>query len=192
MADLEAAFSELEIARGSPKSVRRAFSRFVDLTQRLTSAMRKVFSSERNAAWDANSFPGWTPVTEFLKWLRNHDQHQLPLRISVHERHFYELPHMPGELIPFEGTWVLDNQLDDVLPNGITFRPADPVSGEPMEPISPARVEYQYLLQWPDEEARLMLQAIGTTDVHLLSESALNTLRAYHAYFSGCLTSNER
>jgi hypothetical protein len=37
-ADLRDALADLHDARGSPKRVRRSFSRFVELSQRLTSA----------------------------------------------------------------------------------------------------------------------------------------------------------
>lgn len=187
MADLEEAIQALEAARGSPKEVRRAFSRFVDLTQRLTSVMRAEFHRITGRKWNATTFAGWNSVTEFFKWLRNHDQHDSPIRISVHERHFYEVPGFPGGVFPFEGTWVLSDQLDDGLPDGITFTPIDQATGAALPPIAPVRVEYQYLIQWPSEESRLLLQAIGTTDVHQLSAACIAVLREYHGHYISAL-----
>ena|GEM_PF-5819308 len=43
-ADIEDAFAKLNVARDSPRDIRRAFSQFVDLSQKLTSAMRRDFS----------------------------------------------------------------------------------------------------------------------------------------------------
>jgi hypothetical protein len=43
-ADLSDAYAALVASQHSPREVRRAFVRFVDLSQKLTSAMRKDFS----------------------------------------------------------------------------------------------------------------------------------------------------
>lgn len=181
--DLRDALHDLDAARGSPKQVRRAFSRFVDLTQKLTSAMRTDFSRVKGAQWSAAAFNGWNNVTEFFKWMRNQDQHDLPIHISVHERHFYELPNQPGQLFPFEGTWNLSDQMTDQLPGGITFYPTDPATGEAKEPIAPVRIEYQYLVQLSSEPIRKRLQVIGTTDVHQLSAACFAVLSQYHDHF---------
>jgi hypothetical protein len=186
-ADLRDAFHALEAARGSPKEVRRAFSRFVDLTQRLTSAMRTDFSHVKGRRWEAKSFAGWNKITEFFKWLRNEDQHELPIRISVHERRFYELPGFPDKLFPFEGTWTLADQMTDDHPDGITFYPVDPATGKQLDPVAPVRVEYQYLIQPHSEAARSRLHEIGTTDVHQLSGACFAVLADYHEYFSASL-----
>jgi hypothetical protein len=183
-ADLRDALQELDAARGSPKEVRRAFSRFADLTQRLTAAMRKDYSELKGEHWRAASFPGWNDVTNFFKWLRNQDQHGVPIRISVHERHFYPLPGRPGEAFPFEGTWTLEDQLADTPPQGaITFNPVDPSTGATLDPVPPLRIEYQYLVQLSSEALRKRLQTIGTTDMHLLCARCFETLVWYHEYF---------
>lgn len=182
-ADLRDALQALEAARGSPKQVRRAFSRFVDLTQRLTAAMRTDFSRAKAGRWNAASFAGWNQVSEFFKWLRNQDQHQLPIRISVHERRFYAVPGDPTRLFPFEGTWTLADQLTDDHPDGITFYPVDPSTGAQLDPVPPVKVEYQYLVQPHSEAALKRLRAIGTTDVHQLSAACFAVLSEYHDYF---------
>ena len=182
-ADLRDALGDLDAARGSPKRVRRAFSRFVDLTQKLTAAMRTDYSRVKGASWPAAIFTGWNNVTEFFKWMRNQDQHDLPIHISVHERHFYELPEYPGRLIPFEGTWTLKDQLSDENPSGITFYPGDPSKGEATKPLEPVRIEYQYLVQLSSETIRKKLQAIGTTDMHQLSAACFAVMSDYHDHF---------
>ena len=111
------------------------------------------------------------------------DQHDLPVRISVHERHFYEVPGHPGEVFPFEGTWLLSDQLTDEISSGITFYPGDPETGVPLESVAPIRIEYQYLLQWQSEVARRKLHALGTTDVHQLSVAYFTVLKDYNQHF---------
>lgn len=182
-ADLRDALAELRDSRSSPREVRRAFVRFVDLTQRLTSAMRTDYSRTGRGAWAASEFAGWSPVTDYFKWLRNQDQHDTPIRVSVHERRFYAVPGFDGELFPVEGTWVLGDQLADRPPDGITFYPTDPLTGKALDPVAPVRIEYQYLVQPHSEDSRLRLQAIGTTDLHWLSTECFAVLEKYHAFY---------
>ncbi|MGH7655743.1 MAG: hypothetical protein ACREN6_13880 [Gemmatimonadaceae bacterium] len=182
-ADLRDALRELEATRGSPKDVRRAFSRFVDLTQRLTASMRTDFSRAGKGKWQASAFPGWNAVTEFFKWMRNQDQHELPIHISVHERRFQEVPGQVGRLFSFEGTWILADQLSDAPPQGITFYPADPVTGKQLSSAPPVKVEYQFLVQPRSEPARTRLHGIGTTDVHQLSAACFSVLSQYYDFF---------
>jgi hypothetical protein len=182
--DLHDALAALEVARGSPNEVRRAFSRYVDLTQRLTSAMRKDFSRLKQEKWAASSFAGWNNVTAFFKWLRNEDQHAAPIYISVLERHFYRISPEQEQLFVFEGTWVLNDQMTEAPPDGITLRPADPVTGGMSEVIvEPVRVEHQYLLQPRTQEAQAQMQLAGTSDVHQLSNACFIVLREYHEHF---------
>ena len=91
-ADLKDAFAALGAARGSPKDVHRAFTRFLELSQKLTAAMRKDASWLGKGKWIASSFPGWTPATEFIKYLRNEDQHGDQVFLSVHERRYFQIP----------------------------------------------------------------------------------------------------
>lgn len=182
--DLRDALAALEVARGSPKDVRRAFSRYVDLTQRLTSAMRKDFSSLRQEKWAASSFTGWNNITAFFKWLRNEDQHAAPIYISVHERRFYRIFPDQEQLFVFEGTWVLNDQMTEAPPDGITFHPANPVTGSIFEAIvEPVCIEYQYLLQPRTQEAQAQVQLAGTSDVHQLSNACFIVLSKYHEHF---------
>jgi len=182
--DLEDALSELEAERQSPKQVRRLFSRFVDLTQRLTSAMRKDFSRIKSKKWIAETFSGWNNVTDFFKWLRGEDQHNLPIFISVHERRFYEVASIPGKPFIFEGTWTLSDQMTEAPPNGMTFYPIDPRTGNFAEvSTEPLRIEYQYLLQPRTDKAKSQIASVGTPDVHKLSRACFNVLAQYYEYF---------
>lgn len=66
-ADLVASHDDLAAARKSPVKVRRAFSRFVDLTQELTAAMRREFKARTGLDWQASDFPGWNSVTDLFQ-----------------------------------------------------------------------------------------------------------------------------
>ena len=91
-ADLADAHATLIASRKSPREIRRAFVHFVDLSQKLTSAMRKDFSKLALGNWEASAFQGWTPVTKLLKHLRNEDQHGHQIYISVRERRYFPVP----------------------------------------------------------------------------------------------------
>lgn len=182
--DLSDAIGALEQARGSPKEVRRAFSRFADLTQRLTSAMRLDYSRVKISNWNATAFIGWNTVTDFFKWLRNEDQHGDQSYISVHERRFYPVDRTESKLFVFEGTWNLIDQNTDQPPDGITFHPVDPETGSISDVVvSPVRIEHFYILQARSNEATSRLRQAGTSDVHLLSRSCFDTLSQYYAFF---------
>jgi len=183
-ADLSDAHRELEIARGSPKSVRRCFSRYVDLTQRLTAAMRTDFSRKKAGKWVASDFTGWTDDTAFLKWLRNEDQHANQIYVSVHERHFYKLEPAGDRLFVFEGTWALIDQLTDTVPGGMTMHLPDPATGEISDVVvQPMRVEYQYLLQPRTQEATEWITKLGNSDICQLADRSFAVLTEYHAFF---------
>ena len=75
--------------------------------------MRMDFSRLKQSKWEAKKFMGWTVDTEFLKWLRNQDQHESQIYISVHQRNSYRLMATGERLLVFAGTWVLVDQLTD-------------------------------------------------------------------------------
>ncbi len=190
--DLQDAFTALEVARGSPKNVRRAFSLFIALTQKLTAAMRRDYSRLNNGSWQASSFAEWTPVTDLVKYLRNEDQHSDQVFISVHERRFFPIPTdlplpvavEPGKLFVFEGTWHLTDQLLDAPPEGITTYSFDPKTGQPtQQEIAPVKIERQYILQARSDEARSKIQEAGLADVHDLAVAAFLTLSKYFQFF---------
>lgn len=190
--DLRDALETLNRERDSPRNVRRAFSRFVELSQKLTSAMRKDYSRLKAEKWKASDFSSWNPVTDLIKHLRNEDQHGDQISISVHERRFYPLPTdlplpitiQPGQLWVFEGTWNLDDQLLDAIPEGITSYAIDPATLRPTDrEIAPVRVERLYILQARSEEAQSKLQAAGTADIHAIAQRAFAIFSEYYGFF---------
>ena len=155
-ADLCDAHATLVACRESPREVRRAFVRFIDLSQKLTSAMRKDFSRLERGSWEASKFPSWTPVTELLKHLRNEDQHGNQIYISVHERRHFPLPENlppgfarpPSHTFVFEGTWELTDQLLEDPPDGIETFEVNPMTGQPTgRPMPLLKLERFYILQ---------------------------------------------
>ena len=191
-ADLADAHATLFASRRSPREVRRAFVRFVDLTQKLTSAMRKDFSKLGRGKWEAASFSGWTPVTELLKHLRNEDQHGNQIYISVHERRYFPVPENlpvgfarpPSNNFVFEGTWELTDQLLEDPPEGIETFEINPMTGQPTgRPMPLLKLERFYILQARSEKNRELIAVAGLIDVHDISAAAFATLGEYHAHF---------
>lgn len=182
--DLQDALSELDDAITSPKRVRRCFSRFVDLTQRLTSAMRIESKSRAGVEWQAARFGGWNEVTALFKDLRNEEQHERQIYISVQETRYFELFGPGGGRVAASGTWQLTDQLLEKPPDALKMFDSDPETGERTNTEIPhCAVAYRYLIQPREAKLRARLQAIGTADLHQLSGACMSTLREYHAFF---------
>ena len=191
-ADLKDAFATLEADRGSPKNIRRDFSRFIELSQKLTAAMRRDATRLGKGNWAASSFTGWTPIAELIKYLRNEDQHGDQVFLSVHERRHLPVPtnlppgfHVePDRTFVFEGTWTLNDQLLDAPPEGITAYEVDPRTGQPTgREMEILKTERNYILQARSREAKKKIAAAGTFDVHEIATSAFSTLTSYFQFF---------
>ncbi len=191
-ADLKDAYADLEAARDSPKEARRAFSRFIELSQKLTGAMRKDASRIGKGKWVASSFSGWNPVTELIKYLRNEDQHNDQVFLSVHERRHFPVPPnlppgfqvKPDKTLVFEGTWRLTDQLLDAPPDGISTCEINPTTGQPTgKEMQLLKVERYYILQARSDKAKQKIAAAGSVDIHVLAKSAFSTLTNYFQFF---------
>lgn len=187
-ADLQDALSELKEAITSPKRIRRCFSRFVDLTQRLTSAMRKESKSRAGVEWQAARFGGWNEVTALFKDLRNEEQHERQIYISVHETRYFELFGPGAGRIATSGTWQLSDQLLEKPPDALKLFDSDPETGQMTNTEIPhCDVTYRYLIQPREAKLAARLQSIGTADLHELSGACMSTLREYHTFFRACI-----
>lgn len=146
--DLSDALASLQGVRESPKDVRRALTRFVELSQKLTGVMRKEFEELTGQKWNASGFGGWNDTSELFKQLRNLDQHEGPITIQVHERQYYPVGMEGHATVVFEGTWDLDDQLSSRPPVGMKLVPADPDTGGPSETetLVIERREYEFHL----------------------------------------------
>jgi hypothetical protein len=184
LADLEDALAALDAAVSSPKLVRQCFSRFVELTQRLTSARRKEASARTGRSWEAKYFDGWNEITSLFKELRNEEQHSRQIYISVHETRYYELFGPGGGRIAYSGTWQLTDQLAANPPDGMKLFDSDPITGARTNiEIPHCAVGYRYLIQARDDKLAARLKAIGKTELHELSGSCMQILRRYHAFY---------
>lgn len=184
LADLEDAFKALNSAVSSPKLVRQSFSRFVELTQRLTAVMRKDWSARRGGTWAANTFPGWNATTALFKELRNQEQHEQQIYISVEETRYYELFGPGGGRIAYSGTWKLTDQLAASPPDWMRLYDSDPVTGAKTNVEIPhCAVAYKYLLQPRDHRTAELVRAAGKSGIHELSSTCMTTLREYCAFY---------
>lgn len=172
------------MARPSPKQVRRTFSRFIELTQRLTSVMRRESKAKTGVEWKASEFLGWNEVTSLFKHLRNEEQHERQVRISVNETRYFEPFGEGGGTIAFSGTWELTDQLAEKPPDGLRLMDSDPDTGAPTNnQILHCDISYRYLIQSNDAKLVAWLDSTGTSDVHELSHRCVEVLKSYHAFF---------
>lgn len=81
MQDLRDSLDKLIKSKNSPKNTRKAFSEFVNLSQKLTSVMRKNSKTD----WNASEFQGWNEITELFKKLRNYEEHVEIIKAEIQE-----------------------------------------------------------------------------------------------------------
>lgn len=87
--DLTRANKKLRHQHTNPDAVRRRFTEFVTVSQKLTGVMRKEYADLTGGKWEPKTFPGWNPVTEVFKKLRNVDQHEYLIRIIIVQSQVY-------------------------------------------------------------------------------------------------------
>ena len=188
--DLCDVVSSLDAVRSSPKEVRRHLSRYVELSQRLTSAMRKDFSRRGRGKWHASSFPEWTPSTELLKYLRNQDQHGEQVFITVHDRHYYDIPDdveiagIPGRNMIVDSRWQMTDQTLDRPPEGLEVRLRYP--GSPLqsgEVLLPTRTESSFVLYPRTREDERQINAAGVTDIYAFVNETFAVLTKYYEFY---------
>lgn len=181
-ADLEACCSELQNARRSPRDVRRLFARFVTLGQQLTGVMRREFQAVKGRPWQPATFPGWTPVTNLFKELRNVDQHEGMIQVLVHESATAQTD--LGALVTLSGTWELHDQLASDSPGGLVALREDPATGGPSENQYPiVDRSFRFLIHARTDKIRDLLDSAGRKDMHDLASQYMDTLRDYLAYY---------
>lgn len=179
--DLADALEDLNANRPSPKEVRRAFSRFVGLTQKLTATMRVEFKARTGEKWRSGEFPGWNNVTNLFKELWDVDEHEAVLLIQVRERQYLQVG--SGAAVVFEGTWDQDDPQAERPPDGLVAVEADPKTGLPTDKVLPTRREIDFVLSPRTQKAQHLLKACNTDDVHVLAEECFRVLEAYHEFY---------
>jgi len=184
--DWSAALERIDTYRDSPREVRRNFSQLIDLSQKLTSVMRKEFPGK----WEAKRFQGWSKVTELFKELRNYEQHEELLQHHLEETSRLTIP---GEDGWPEMTFGVSGTLKDVDPlaeekpsSNIVLMAADPETGRMTnrEIGHVSKRTHRYVLSVAQKSERgrkinRLLEQIGTNDVHALSEQCNETLTDY-------------
>ena len=190
--DLEDAYKELKDRTSSPKTMRRTFIQFVDLSQKLTSMMRKEYKQKTGKEWVADKFSGWDDTTQLLKHLRNKGQHEYTIRIQLMD--IYKIPvndifddpdNDPNpSFVVVGGKWNFGDDYDDKLPDPIKVIPADPKTGAPGDrEIKSTRREISYLLEPKTQEIKNLIQRAGSNDIHILSDHCYSVLSSYYRYY---------
>lgn len=184
--DLADAYAELSSESTSPKAVRRSFANFVDLSQKLTSHMRKEYSEKKGKPWIASDFGGWNDVTELFKQLRNDDQHERPVFILVDETQYFRVSAEDATEIALSGTWSfsLEDQLADTPRDDLRLELADPKTRRPSGGfVPPTRKEYEFQLYPSSKKAEALLTKISDPNVRTLSENCFAVLTNYYRYY---------
>jgi hypothetical protein len=189
--DVRDALRALDEARASPKEVRRALSRFMELSQRLTSAMRKDFSKLTGEKWNASAFAEWSPATELIKYFRNEDQHGEQVFITVLDRHFYKIPDnveirgFPDREFTAESRWHMTDQMRDHPPEGIELRLSGSASAKDSgEVLLPERTESVYVFYPRSAAQERRIARAGLSDVHEFARESFATLTKYYLHYN--------
>lgn len=183
--DLEDAYDELSSGSISPVAIRRSFARFLDLSQKLTSYMRKEYSEKKGQEWVASTFDGWNDYTELFKRLRNDDQHDSPVSILVNETQYFQVFEDAPPIV-LTGKWSLslDDQVAVTPRDDLILEAADPETGRPSgQRITPIRKEYEFHLTPSSKKAETLLKKIDDPNVRTLSEKCFEVLSDYYQYY---------
>lgn len=188
--DWSAALERINTHSDSPRDVRRNFSQLIDLSQKLTSVMRKEFPGK----WEAKRFQEWSEVTELFKELRNYEQHEQLLQHHVEETSHLTVPAedgWPKMTLGISGTLKGVDPLAEEKPrSNIALVAADPETGRMTnrEIGHVSKRTHRYILAIAQESERgrkinRLLERIGTNDVHALSEHCNKTLTDYLQFY---------
>jgi hypothetical protein len=189
--DLRDSVTAFNAVRGSPRDIRRSLSHYVELSQRLTSAMRKDYSRRGKGKWEASLFSEWTPGTELLKYLRNQDQHENQVFVTVHEQLYYDIPEdmeikgIPSRNLILDSKWQMTDQTLDRPPAGSELSLTEPEN--PLQPgvvLLPTKTESSYVLYPRNPEDEKKMAASGVTDLHRFVNSTFVTLEKYYQYYN--------
>lgn len=191
MHDLRDSLKELKTFKESPKETRKSFSNFINLTQKLTSVMRKNF---KNGEWHASEFDGWNNITELFKKLRNYEEHQQILKTEIRETtsHTMTDPGWEGVTLCMSGTLKNVDPLSDKAPSAnVVMYEADPITGRMTNiPVGGKRsVSYVYNLSIPDTNKKgrsinKLLEEIRNNDPVFLASKCIETLEMYYNFYN--------
>jgi hypothetical protein len=191
MQDLRDSLNKLRTSNGSPKDIRKSFSDFINLSQKITSVMRKNF---KNGKWDASEFKGWTNITDLFKKLRNFEEHEEIIKSEIIEttNHTMTEPGCEGVTLCIAGTLKNVNPLSDKAPTAnVVMYEADPVTGRMTNiPVGGKRsVSHVYNLTIPNtskngRSINKLLDEIRNKNPVSLSSNCLEILENYYLFYN--------
>jgi hypothetical protein len=190
--DLTRANKKLRHQRKNPDAVRRRFTEFVALSQKLTATTSKEFKSLTGHKWEAEEFAGWNNVTKLFRELRNTDVHELPIRIII------------TQVQEFDGYWVKEDSsgnktvipdtyevrmvfnpeagLKKGLPNPFGVAPIDQ-SGAAAEMMPPDDIHFEFDVEGRTPKVEALIEKAGTRNVHSLAASCYAVLSEYYRFY---------
>lgn len=203
--DLTRANKKLRHQQTNPDALRRRFTDFVILSQKLTGVMRKEYADLTSGKWEAKTFPGWNPVTEVFKELRNVDQHQYLIRIIIVQSQVYhaietttEGPETGNEKkleLTVQSIYNADAGFEKKLPSPFAveyFEKEKPTRQERGEMLHVQKRYFEFHLEGRTDEMKELIQAAGTEDVHELVAKCYATLAGYYEYYKAALAANRK
>lgn len=182
--DITRTLAELRSCKDSPVDVRRNFSTFINLSQAITSYMRRDYLNNTSSKWEAKEFYGWNDVTELFKELRNVQEHEDSIILRIDYTWFHDLQ-IGGQIVEMEmgGYWEWDNPLDDTFSEELKVYDRPPEE-EGAKEIKPKRIEVAYHLNNMNSKICRLIESIGFSDIHKLSESCHDTLVNYVQFYN--------
>lgn len=189
MEDLRDSLKELLESKDSPKKTRKAFAEFVNLSQRLTSVMRK--NSETR--WNAVEFQGWNEITDLFKKMRNYEEHVEIIKSEIQQTASYTMTDKGSEGVTLCMRRTIKNvdPLSRKVPTAnVVLYEADPVTGR----MTNKRVEteravtscFNVLIAETNQKGRAinkLLDKINNTEICFLASNCYATLCEYYKFY---------
>jgi hypothetical protein len=177
--------------------VRRDFAHLVALGLQLTAVMRREYSASTGAKWKSSDFPGWNAVSVLMKELRNADQHESPIRVSIKPVWYFPAsqldPSAPPELALFIAS-ENDFEPDQLTPElsdrfDIWFTPEG--GGETVK-LQHFACDFRFTVKATTPKTAALLAATGTDDLKRLAKRYVSTLKRYRTYYNKQLKAARR
>lgn len=189
MQDLRDSLELLKKSKSSPKDTRKAFGEFVNLSQRLTSVMRKNSKNK----WNASEFQGWNEITELFKKLRNYEEHIEILKSEIQETTSHTMTDAgwEGVTLCMRGTIKNVDPLSEKAPTAnVVLYEADPVTGRMTNKRigGEKSVSYNFHLTFPESNKtgrsiNNLLKKINNTELGFLSSKCYVALNEYYEFY---------
>ena len=166
--------------------------------------MRKEYSALTGGGeWVAKDFPGWNPVTELFKELRNVDQHVYLIRIIIVQSQVYHGTSKPVEgveagkedkvKLTIQQIYNADAGFKKKLPGPFAveyFEKAKPTREERGEMMDVQERYFEFQLDGRTEKMKKLIEEAGTDNVHELAAKCYATLSDYYEYYKAQLEAN--